>query len=111
MISKEEFVDYINTFKEMWDEQNRLSEVIKYFNIFESFPAFSSLCDKYIRMISQLMHQPLDTKDGNDIEYFIYETDCGRDFHVGDVEELDGSFPDFTTPEKLYDYLEENLQF
>lgn len=41
-----------------------------------------------------------------DIEYFVFELLFGQDFQIGMVIDADGSQPDFSTAEKLYDYFE-----
>ena len=48
---------------------------------------------------------------GNWISWWLYEQDYGRSVRIDDVfnEEI-GKFIDLTTPEKLYDYLIEEME-
>ena len=46
---------------------------------------------------------------GEDISYFIYELDYGRDYEEGCITDQDGNNIDFSTAEKLYDYLNSNI--
>ena len=105
MTSKQNFLNYINTLEDVFEEQRTLSSVLKYFSVYENFPAFSKMIDQYVRMLSELVEQPLDTENGNDLEYFIWEEDFGKDFQIGDMLDIDGTPVDVSTPEKLYDYM------
>lgn len=105
MTSKQNFLNYINALEDVFEEQRTLSSVLKYFSVYENFPAFSNMIDQYVKMLSELVEQPLDTENGNDLEYFIWEEDFGKDFQIGDMLDIDGTPVDISTPEKLYDYI------
>ena len=72
MLSKEDFVKYVKSYQDMEEEQNRLMDAVPYLNVWESFPKLAYFCEDYIKLLSLLMGQEIDTEDGNDIEFFIY---------------------------------------
>lgn len=71
-------------------------------------------CDLYtqnVSLIADAISEKFDVPEEyasiyGDIEYFVFELLFGRDFQIGMVIDADGSQPDFSTAEKLYDYFE-----
>ena len=104
MMTKEEFVRAISVLRRLRDFENRLYEVFPV-NLYEGIPELTDLWEECVRLLSVNMDEPLDTKYGNDIEYFIYELDCGDDYVSGCFSDEDGNDIDISTPELLYDYI------
>lgn len=100
MIKKETFSKTINFLKE---REDKVEEINKLFT--EEFEdSIFYPYSRHDRMIVELLSEAMDDRYGW-IEYFLYETDYGRDLEPDSVQEADGTPIDITTPEKLYDLL------
>lgn len=69
------------------------------------------LYDQNIRLLAEAVSEKFNAPDEyesifGDIDYFVYELLFGRNFQIGMITDADGSQPDFSTAEKLYDYFE-----
>lgn len=107
MISKKQFVKYINYIKQSLEKEDNIEKAIK--KISKDSYAFV-LIDEISHMIEMLcscMDIEYDPGDmyGNDIEYFIYDLDFGKNWEPDSITEADGTSIDISTAEKLYDYL------
>lgn len=106
LISKQEFVEIINRFK---DTQDTVDKVNDLFN-----NTIDSRSSDYINASSLMIcHEDIAVKllekifnDKDTLSWWLYECNYGRDFKIGDLED-NGVKIDLTTPEKLYDYLVE----
>ena len=58
------------------------------------------LADDVINLLSEIMHD-----SSQDISYFCWELDFGRDWKHGMITDEDGNDVDFSSAEKLYDFL------
>lgn len=95
MLTKEEFVDYLNFIK----EQDKLQE-----NFIKALEALSpeTYCEcfiysEYSMRLINLLTRIMNDQD-EDITYFIYDSD------FGEVRSADGTVL-YDSPESLYDYL------
>ena len=82
-----------------------------YENILKEYGPWCELYAQNARLIADAISEKFNVSDEyesicGDIEYFVFELDFGRDFQIGMVIDADGSQPDFSTAEKLYDYFE-----
>ncbi len=108
-MSKEEFVEAVNRLREANDLVRKVDEL--FLNSRENVE-----CDYCNGASLQISHESLAIKlleklmndKANDISYFIYELDFGREYKPGIVTETTGDV-DFSTPEALYDYLVKNM--
>ena len=107
-MTKEEFVDKLNTLRDFNDCARRIEDAIPYFNTWESFPPMGEVYSRYIDMLAEAVGAPQYNDESigllNDIEWFVYEYDFGRDYH-DEVTDENGNVIDFRTPESLYDYI------
>lgn len=108
MISKEIFVRTIYQLKEARDLQNNINDNINKCEYIEKDFLFGESYivaheNLVIMLLKEIMNDQWD-----DIGYFIYELDFGRDYKEGMITEEDGTIIDFSTAEKLYDYLIKN---
>ncbi len=99
-MDKELFVKNINAIKALWDKIDEFNSVtdgaIALFEINEIFEVIDGL-------IELLQIEMYDI--GDDIPYFIFELDFGVEYEKGSVIDDNGNDIDFSTVEKLYDFL------
>ena len=105
MISKQKFIEIINTLKEVHDfvdatntKARQLKDAIN-----SDFFNASSLSISHETIVVELLEKIFD--DGDTLSWWIYELDYGRKYEKGCITEENGDFIDVSTPEKLYDYL------
>lgn len=112
MISKEKFVDIINRLRNYNDMQDEIRDISKkYIEPMESdFNNAAEICVGHETVVVDLLRNIFDDEENDILGWWIWECDYGRSFKKGFLVELDGTKPDLTTPEKLYDYLTENME-
>src|SRR5574344_2124152 len=112
-LSKEDFVRYIDRLREATDLCDKIDSLMRESkdNIENDFMNGASLQINHehivIELLCKLMH---DDEIYSDISYFIYELDYGRKYKTGTITDKDGTDIDFSTAEKLYDYLAKNYE-
>lgn len=107
VISKEEFCEIISDLKEAYRLQSAVNELFgkSKDNIKNDFCNAGSLQISHESIVVKLLEVIF---ENDNISYFIYELDYGERYKPGSVTEIiDGKREniDFSTPEKLYDYL------
>jgi hypothetical protein len=105
-LSKKEFVEIINRLRDSSDLVDQVDELFS--NSRENVEC--DFCNGASLQISHestvvLLLQKLLRDTGDDIGYFIYELDYGRKYEPGMITDVDGHDIDFSSAEKLYDYL------
>lgn len=108
MITKEEFVNIMDRLKNINDLQNNIDKLIRdsyeyHKNDFMDSAGFMVCCED---IIVDLLEKILND-EAEDISYFMYELDYGRDYQDGSIVE-NGVNIDFSSADKLYDYLIRN---
>lgn len=106
-LTKDEFVDIIQRLKESSELVDKVEELFR--NSRENLE-----CDYCNAAGLQISHEgvvvslleKLMRDQAENISYFIYELDYGKDYRDGDIADENGVV-DMSTPEKLYDYLVE----
>lgn len=78
-----------------WDYCNEYCEDIHMDGMF--YP----MIGETIELLSEIMHD-----EDKDISYFCWELGFGKNWKPGAIIDKNGLSVDFSTPEKLYDYLE-----
>ena len=110
MISKQEFVKYINFLRELDSRelkfQKSLEECFGKENVGHFF-VFNSTTPTIVEMLCKLLDIEPDLEDnfGDDLHYFIYELDYGDAKGANEAIEAYGKTWDLSSPEKFYDYL------
>lgn len=110
MISKEKFVEYINFIKSLDEKESNLQKGLEVCfgreNVGHLF-VFNEVVQKMIEMLCDLVEIEYnsDPHIGDEIQYFIYELDYGKNECSDKAVEFDNMTFDLSTPEKLYDYL------
>ena len=116
MISKQEFVKYINFLRELdsceLKFQKSLEECFGKENVGHFF-VFNSITQTIVEMLCKLLdiEPDLDDNFGDDLHYFIYELDYGDAKGANEAIEAYGKTWDLSSPEKFYDYLCAMKQF
>lgn len=113
-LRKEEFVRYIDRLREANDLCSKIDDLMRKSrdNIENDFMNGASLQINHesivIELLKKMMHDT--SEDYGDIDYFIYELDYGRKYEPDTITDKDGNNVDFSTSEKLYEYLVENYR-
>lgn len=105
-ISKEEFVEIMSRLRESSDLVDKVDELFRNSrdNVECDFCNGAGLQISHESTVVYLLRKLL--KDElEDIDYFIYELDYGRKYERGMITDKNGEDIDFSTAEKLYDYL------
>ena len=106
--SKEQFVKVINRLKAANDLQNDVQNLMHEAqdNIDNDFMNAASLMINHEDTVVHLLQIIMDDED-DDIPYFIYDLNYGRDYEPGCITS-GGKNIDFSTAEAVYDYLTRN---
>lgn len=109
MITKQEFVKIINRLRAYNDLQDKIQDLFRnnIDNQEMDFMNAGSICIGHETIVVKLLENMFNDK--NTISWWLYECNYGRDFSLGDLE-VDGVEIDLPTPEKLYDYLIEEME-
>lgn len=104
---KEQFVEYVGCIKKTCDKDDMLSEAIEKAcnDDCRVIGLYGAECSAMVDLLSLAMGLEVGTRDGNEIEYFIYDLNFGKDYNEGSLSEMDGTPIDISTAEKLYDYI------
>ena len=99
--TKDEFIEAIETLKEMIEKENKICEV------FEC--GFEWVGDKWIseyyHLISKMCELEEDPLFGTDLDYFCWELDFGRKWEEGIIKDEDGNDIRLKTSEDLWNYI------
>ena len=108
MISKEKFVEYMTAIKNAFDKERAFDDAIQALNKDGEGIAmiYSDEITAMTKMVCDLMDIEYNGEKyyGDDIQYFIYECDWGRDKDARLIEYC-GNMICLETIEDLYDYI------
>lgn len=106
-INKQQFLEYIDKIKETFKKDEELSTAIEKACDNDCFIVglYTHECSTLVNLLSLAMGLEVGTRDGNILEYFIYELDFGKDYTEGCYSRLDDTPIDISTPEKLYEFI------
>ena len=109
IISKEKFVEIINRIKNYNELQDKIDDLFKdnIENRERDFMNAGSICIGHESIVVYLLERMFDT---DMISYFIYELDYGKKYKAGYVLDENMNEIDLSTPEKLYDYLVQDIE-
>lgn len=109
MITKEHFVTIINRLKETDDMVDKINNIIR--NSTDSFISDFTNAGSIMICHEDIVLHLLENmfNDTDTISWWLYEKDYGRDIRMKMWDGF-GNEIDVSTPEKLYDYLIENLE-
>lgn len=104
MINREDFKDYINGLERYYRKTEPILDLLR------DTEDFDELYFSAIQLLAQLVAygSPINPEWVlDDLEYFIYELDYGREYEPGMItdEQYPGNIVDFSNADHLYDYL------
>lgn len=104
-LTKKEFVDIINRLRESSELVDKIDELFRKSrdNIECDFCNGAGLQISHEGIVVKLLEKLMQDKNEN-ISYFIYELDYGKEYQEGCISDDNGNV-DISTAEKLYDYL------
>lgn len=110
MITKEEFVKYLNELKENYEILDGLCNNIPYLNVWESFPTLAKVESNYVDMLAKLTEAPTYDLFGyhNDIELYAFCYNYGKDDCVKECKDEHGNVLDFSSPEGLWETIQKS---
>ena len=102
LISKENFIKYIDKIKRMRDIEDAINEAGKSIEFFQfSFGDYEDL-------VFKVLEDAFDDQNSGWISYFIYELDFGKKWHEGSITQYGKSIP-MRNAGELYDVLRSNI--
>ena len=109
MISKDKFIEIINRLKKYNELQDKINDLFRdnINNKEMDFMNAGSICIGHESVVVYLLERMFDT---DMISYFIYELDYGKKYKAGCVLDENMNEIDLSTPEKLYDYLVQDIE-
>lgn len=104
-LTKEEFIDIINRLRESSELVDKVNELFQNSmdNLECDFCNGASLQISHEGIVVKLLEKLMQDRYEN-ISYFIYELDYGKEYQDGCISDKHGNI-DISTPEKLYDFL------
>lgn len=104
-LTKQEFVDILNRLREATELVDKVEELFRNSreNLECDFRNGAGLQITHEGIVIKLLEILMRDNAGN-ISYFIYELDYGKTYQEGCISDQSGNI-DFSTSEKLYDYL------
>lgn len=105
-ISKEEFVKALNNVQTSLDQEWSIWSALNEQGVWIDDER-DGLANTVISLLSHLVNPTRPDLAKEDLEYFAYEIDFGREFEVGSITDGNGNNIDFSSAEKLYEYFEE----
>ena len=105
-MTKEKFCQILRELEEGERLQCKVASAVRQFNsiVGSDFPEPYGMVIAHDFLVIDLLMEIMCDED-RDIEYFCCELDYGKKFTMGDVVEEDGTQIDFSSADKLYDYL------
>ena len=109
LLTKEEFVKILNRLEKATEIQDKVSSIFRSSteNIENDFMNAGSLQISHESVVVNLLEKIFGDENFNDISYFIYDLNYGKEYKPNSITDDDGDVIDFSTAEKLYDYLVE----
>lgn len=108
-MTKERFVEIMKELEAANALQQKVATAVRQYNniVSRDYPEPYGLVVSHDFLVIGLLAEIMDDTAG-DIEYFCCELEYGKKYVPGCVTERDGTIIDFSTAEKLYEYLERN---
>lgn len=116
IVSKKEFCEIMKRIEDGYKLQDSIDDLFKNYidNRERDFCNAGSICimlETPLIKVLETMFTPDDAEAVDDtISWWIYETEFGKCFEIGNIVESDGTMPDLSTAEKLYDYLVRGME-
>lgn len=105
MISKENFIKYINELFEIYKAEEELGRILSKLGSENTL-----FCDKYHSLVLNILEDVFSDKDNEWILYALYELDWFRDYRDGAITDENGRNVPLANAGDLYDLLIENME-
>ena len=106
-LTKEQFCNYINKYKEMTEQENDIVSVLG--GTAEWIP--STWLSNYYEMLNDLCDLPEDKYAGTILDWFVFDTDFGSDDEMNIIRCSDSNKKwKINSPEVLYDYIKKEKE-
>ena len=105
MITKETFIKAINTIEKYDKKEQKIYNATNGAIDFLNIPEIGDLVTILIQVLGECTNSPETDEYGNDIDYYIYQTNYGEKANEYYYTEQDGTEYHFNTPEDLWSYL------
>jgi hypothetical protein len=102
MISKHQFIKCIHTIKRQNNMADELNNIFKKYNKPDFLDGYGFINDEMIYLLAETLDKSFD-ENCDWVRYYLFE--LNMEWHPGDVIDKNGNDIDFSTPEKLYDFL------
>lgn len=101
----EQFKDNINFLQKRHDQIDAINEALENFN--PDFPTYFPSDDEMEERLVRSMERELDLEGDDTLSYFIYDSNFGRNYTLGDVREADDTPIPLGTVEEVWKYIQE----
>ena len=105
ILTKEEFCKVIDQLQKAWDAESQIDKIAR-----DLGSDFLSVDLTYLGGPLTTVLDKMFNSETEDVYYFCYELNFGREYKPGSVKDPDGTDVDFSTAEKLYDYLIKHME-
>lgn len=108
MISKETFVSMIEKIKDLQEREEQLRIAMNALSpsFYVAYYPLSEAIEAIVDLLSSYFYADPQTRDvTNDISYYIYDLEFGKNWTPDCYTDAEGNPIDISTAEKLYDYL------
>ena len=105
-MTKERFVKIIDELEAGENLQNKIASAVRQFNnlVRSDYPEQYGMVISHEFLVIELLEEIMGDAH-HDIEFFCTELEFGKKYNPGDVVDEDGTELDFSSAEKLWEYL------
>ena len=106
-MTKEKFIQIISELEAAENLQNKIASAVRQYNnlIHSDYPEPYGMVISHEFLVIELLEEIMGDEH-HDIEFFCMELEFGKKYNPGDIVDEDGTELDFSTAEKLWEYLE-----
>lgn len=103
VLTKQDFLDTIEGIKKVIDFNHDEDALADKYGC--GYPDRPDAVDTSIKLLEKIFGLEEDKYYGTDIEYFIFDLEFGENYKPGMVKDSEGNEINFSSAEKLYDWL------
>ena len=107
LLTKEEFIETIKVIEDFREHQQEFNAALRHIDDGCYAFIFSPYENEYVWLIKRMFHNEFD----EDIDYFLYDLECGKDWEPGDVVDSKGNDIKMANAEDLWNYIIGVIEF
>ena len=107
LLTKEEFIETIKVIEDFREHQQEFNTALRHIDDGCYAFIFSPYENEYVWLIKRMFHNEFD----EDIDYFLYDLECGKDWEPGDVVDSKGNDIKMANAEDLWNYIIGVIEF